>query len=102
MKEKATNLAYQQQGNVEIPHLTSEETRKILTPFAFNIDHSLFGITLAAPWRRRLPLAIDLLFIALLSGTPGEVLAIVMALTFYRLGNKKRAEKMGPVLGRTK
>ena len=102
MKEQATNLAYQQQGKVEIPHLTSEETRKVLTPFAFNIDHSLFGITLAAPWRRGLALAIDLLFIALLSDTPGEVLAIVMAITFYRLGNKKRAEQMGQIRGRKK
>ena len=43
--------------------LTEEETKKILTPFAFNIDESLLGIPLAVPWRRGLALFIDFILI---------------------------------------
>lgn len=73
--------------------LSQEETRKILTPFAFEIDKSLFGIPLASPTKRALAIAIDLLFIALLTDTPGEILALVIAITLYRLGSKKSALK---------
>ena len=38
--------------NSDSHYLSSEETRQILTPFAFEIDKSLFGIALAAPWKR--------------------------------------------------
>lgn len=75
--------------------LSQEETRKILTPFAFEIDKSLFGIPLASPTKRALAIAIDLFFIALLSETPGEILALVIAMTLYRLGSKKQALKPG-------
>ena len=75
--------------------LSQEETRKILTPFAFEIDKSLFGIPLASPTKRALAIAIDLFFIALLSETPGEILALVIAMTLYRLGSKKQALKSG-------
>lgn len=70
--------------------LTSSETRQILTPFAFKIDNSLFGLPLARPWKRGAALLIDLLLIAMLAETPGEVLAIVVAITFYRLGSRKK------------
>jgi len=69
--------------------LTEEETKKILTPFAFNIDKNLLGIPLAVPWRRGLALLIDFILIAILSGAPGELLAIVVAITFYRIGSSK-------------
>ena len=69
--------------------LTEEETKKVLTPFAFNIDENLFGIPLAVPWRRGLALFIDFILIAILSGAPGELLAIVVAITFYKIGSKK-------------
>ncbi len=80
--------------------LTEKETQLILTPFAFKIDQSLFGISLAKPWKRASALLIDLAIIAYLSEAPGELLAIVLAFTFYRLGNNKRAEKMGQINGR--
>jgi uncharacterized RDD family membrane protein YckC len=76
-------------------NLSPEETREILTPFAFKIDQSLLGIPLAVPWRRGIALLIDLLFIAILSDTPGELLAILVAITLFRLGSKKRAVKFG-------
>ncbi|MFT5295619.1 MAG: hypothetical protein ACI9YH_001634 [Colwellia sp.] len=75
--------------------MTEEETKKILTPFAFKIDKSLFGIPLAVPWRRGLALFIDFIFIAILSGSPGELLAIVVAITAYRMGNVKSNNKTG-------
>ena len=79
--------------------LSKEETREILTPFAFEIDKSLFGTKLATPWRRGIAISIDLLLIAILSGAPGELLAIVIAITAFRLGNKRRAQQMGKVKG---
>jgi len=82
-------------------HFISEEkTKKILTPFAFEIDKSLFGIPIAKPWRRAVAIAIDALLIVILSQAPGELLAVVIAVTFFRLGNKKRAKELGKVKGR--
>jgi len=79
------------QGEAAGAHaLTSSETRQILTPFAFKIDDSLFGLPLARPWKRGVALLIDLMLIAMLAETPGEVLAIVVAITFYRLGSRKK------------
>ncbi|NQY65191.1 MAG: hypothetical protein HRT38_16000, partial [Alteromonadaceae bacterium] len=40
--------------------LSEEETKKILTPFAFEIDKSLFGVAIAKPWRRAVAILIDL------------------------------------------
>lgn len=79
--------------------LTDEETKKILTPFAFNIDESLFGLPLALPWRRGAALLLDFLIIAMLAATPGEFLALVAAITFFKLGSKKRAKKLGKKRG---
>lgn len=75
--------------------LSEEETKKILTPFAFEIDKSLFGLPLAVPWKRGIALMIDFFFIFLLVDMPGELLALVVAITFFMIGSKKRAEKMG-------
>jgi len=80
--------------------ISEEETKKILTPFAFEIDKSLFGIPIAKPWRRAVAIAIDALLIVILSQAPGELLAVVIAVTFFRLGNKKRAKELGKVKGR--
>jgi len=80
--------------------LSDEETRKILTPFAFDIDKSLFGTALASPTKRALAICIDLIFVALLSDTPGEILALVIAITLYRLGSKQRALKLGKQKGK--
>jgi hypothetical protein len=79
--------------------LSPEETRETLTPFAFKIDQSLFGISLALPWRRGAALLIDLFFVAILSDAPGELLALLVAVTLFRLGSKKRAEKFGKKRG---
>lgn len=81
--------------NGQINHTSNEsmlsptETRAILTPFAFKIDKSLFGIAIARPWRRAVALSMDLLLIAILSEAPGELLALLVAITLYRLGARK-------------
>ena len=79
--------------------LSRQETREILTPFAFEINKTLFGTRLASPYKRGFALLIDLMAIAFLSSAPGELLAIVVAITFYRLGNEKRAKELGRVKG---
>lgn len=68
-------------------YLSGKETREILTPFAFEIDKSLFGLPLAVPKKRAIALLIDFIFISILAETPGELLALLAALTFYKLGS---------------
>lgn len=82
------------------PHILSrEETREILTPFAFEVDKTLFGLTLAAPYKRAFAILIDLIAIAILSSAPGELLAIVLAITFYKLGSKSSMNAAGKTRG---
>jgi len=90
----------QAQESTDSHYLSREETRQILTPFAFEIDKSLFGIALAAPWKRGVALLIDLFLIASLAEMPGEVLALVLAITVFRLGSKKRAQSLGKTKGK--
>jgi hypothetical protein len=80
--------------------LSESETSKILTPFAFKIDQSLFGIALAVPSKRALAILLDFIFVAFLSQTSGEVLALLVALTLYRLGQVKRINDQGKVMGK--
>lgn len=85
--------------NAGIAVLSEEETKKYLTPFAFKMDNSLFGLPLASPAKRGIALLIDLSMIAVLSGTSGNILTLTIAVTLYYLGNKKRAQKLGKVKG---
>ncbi len=80
-------------------NLSEEETKHFLTPFAFKMDKSLFGLPLASPSRRGIALLIDLFLIALLADISGVVLALAIAITLYRLGNKKRARDKGKSTG---
>jgi len=48
--------------------LTPKEVRNIVTPHDFAVNTSLFGLTLARPWRRALAISIDGVFIAFLAG----------------------------------
>jgi len=99
MNKDLVNKVEAQEANTT-EFLSKEETTEILTPFAFEIDKSLFGIQLASHTRRIFALLVDLFCIALLSDAPGELLAIVVAITFYRLGSKARAEQLGITKGR--
>ncbi|NMP32504.1 RDD family protein [Thalassotalea sp. M1531] len=97
--QEANNKPEEQALIGETQALDRQETRQILTPFAFEIDKTLFGLPLAKPWKRGVALLVDLMLIAMLSSAPGELLAVVIAVTAYRLGSKKRAEQMGKVKG---
>jgi len=79
--------------------LSEEETKQYLTPFAFKMDKSLFGLPLASPEKRGIALLIDFSLIAVLSGTTGNILALAIAITLYYLGNKKRAQARGKTNG---
>ena len=74
---------------LEQPSRADQENQKILTPFAFEIDKSLFGLSLASPWRRACALTIDVFLIAILSDAPGELLALVLAITLFKLASRK-------------
>ncbi|GLX86582.1 RDD domain protein [Thalassotalea loyana] len=76
--------------------LSKNDTMKVLTPFAFKIDQSLFGLSLATPSRRLIALLVDLFIVALLSDAPGELLAIFLSITFYRVSKTQFFEKMNP------
>jgi hypothetical protein len=77
--------------NTDAVALSEKETKKYLTPFAFKMDKSLFGLPLASPTKRGIALLIDFGLIALLSEVSGVALALAIAVTLYYLGNKKRA-----------
>ncbi|XQW86367.1 RDD family protein [Thalassotalea piscium] len=76
-------------------YLSREETKKILTPFAFEIDKSLFGLPLAVPRKRAIALLVDFIFIAILAEMPGELFALAVAFTFYQLGSCKKQTSHG-------
>jgi hypothetical protein len=80
--------------------LSEEETKQYLTPFAFKLDKSLFGLPLASPAKRGIALLIDFSLIAVLSDISGGILALAIAGTLYYLGNKKRAQRLGKIKGR--
>lgn len=86
--------------NTDTHTLTDKETREILTPFAFAIDKTLYGTPLAQPSKRGIAILIDLLLISMLSSAPGELLAIVLSVTAYKLGSDKRAQELGKTKGR--
>lgn len=69
--------------------LSRRETRKTLTPFAFELDTSLFGSPLATPTKRFCAVLVDCAAVALLSAAPGELLAIALAITLYQMSSHK-------------
>ncbi|QOL24731.1 RDD family protein [Thalassotalea sp. LPB0316] len=91
-KNEQEHPLYQEQAASETI-LSKNDTMKVLTPFAFQIDQSLFGLSLATPSRRLLALIVDLFIIALLSDAPGELLAIFLSITFYRVSKTQFFDK---------
>jgi len=95
----ATLLENKNIPNPDVRELSEEETKQYLTPFAFKMDKSLFGLPLASPTKRGVALLIDFSLIALLSDVSGVFLAFAIAVTLYYLGNKKRAQERGKKKG---
>ncbi len=84
---------------VEASYLSKGETRNFLTPFAFKIDNSLFGVALASPMKRGAAIFIDVFLIFLLSYISATVLAFAIAVILFRLGSKKRAQEKEKIKG---
>lgn len=71
-----------------LEHLSGEETREIVTPYAFGVSPDLLGKKLATPTRRALAQIIDVGLVALLSKANALFLAFFVALTFFRAGQR--------------
>ena len=70
---------------------TAKETRKIVTPYAFQVSPALLGQSLATPFRRFVAQCIDLPLLGLLSMSSSWILALIAALTFLKAGSHLRA-----------
>lgn len=73
--------------------LTRKETREIITPFAFEVAPELFGTPLASPIRRGISLLIDLCLVAMLTNVSSVFWAGVVAVMFFRAGNRLKQKK---------
>jgi hypothetical protein len=73
--------------------LSSNETREIVTPYAFHVSPALFGTPLARPVKRGAALCIDIALVGMLSQASSLLLVAVAAFTFFRAGNKLKQKK---------
>lgn len=70
-----------------------KETRDVVTPYAFSVCDDLVGIPLASPIRRGMALLIDLLLVAMLTNVSSMFLAGLVAIMFFRAGNRLKQKK---------
>ncbi|MFT6270483.1 MAG: putative RDD family membrane protein YckC [Alphaproteobacteria bacterium] len=68
--------------------LSRSETKEIVTPYAFAVSADLLGKPLARPARRGVAILIDLFLIGVLSTLSAIILAVFVALTFFRADAK--------------
>ncbi len=73
--------------------LSEDETKSVITPHAFSIDSTLFGIALASPVRRGIAMAIDVALVGILAKQNVAFLAIVAAATFFKVGSNNNQPK---------
>ncbi|ATC93092.1 hypothetical protein PTUN_a0278 [Pseudoalteromonas tunicata] len=64
--------------------LSSDETREIITPYAFKINEALLGLPLAHPHRRGFAMLIDVALIFLAAKLSAAIIAFVAAMAFYK------------------
>ncbi|MDN4504370.1 RDD family protein [Alteromonadaceae bacterium BrNp21-10] len=81
------------QADVLDSGLTREESKQIVTPYAFGVADELIGTPLASPTRRAIALVIDLGLIALLTTVNSLVLALISAWAFWRASSKLQHKK---------
>lgn len=75
-----------------------EETKNVVTPFAFGVHESLLGMRLASPRRRLLAILIDLLCVALLTLLPHLWLSFfILMVVLYSLYTAKQNGN-GPIV----
>lgn len=73
--------------------LSEEETKAIITPNAFVVDSSLFGLPLATPMRRGIAMLIDIAFVSILAQQDIALLLIVAAGAFFKVGIQRKQPK---------
>ncbi|WP_338455018.1 RDD family protein [uncultured Alteromonas sp.] len=76
--------------------LSSSETRDVITPYAFNVDHALLGIPLATPIKRALAMIIDVILIFMAAKLSATLIAFVAAMAFYKGTAQQYLPKMSP------
>lgn len=86
---KSESTAQEIETNLNYKSLDERETKEVITPFAFKVNQKLFGLPLASPMKRAIAFSLDFIFIAMLSSAGGEVLAIGIAIMFYRMSSRK-------------
>ncbi len=64
--------------------LSGSETRDVITPYAFKVDHTLLGIPLATPIKRALAMIIDVILIFMAAKLSATLIAFVAAMAFYK------------------
>lgn len=63
--------------------LTRRESREIVTPYAFAVDHDLWGVPTASPMRRLIAMGIDTAIISALANASVLMIAVVMGYLMY-------------------
>ncbi|WP_246840508.1 RDD family protein [Lacimicrobium sp. SS2-24] len=89
------NLA---QRNTTRHQLTLAESRDYVTPYAFEIPESLYGVALATPWKRGVAMAVDLLLVALLTFVHSIFLAAIASWVLVRSSSRLRSKGRFPIL----
>ena len=64
------------------------DPRDIVTPYAFEVDETLLGTPLAAPWQRLVALLIDLAIAGTIANVAGGLVGVVVAYVFYRVATR--------------
>lgn len=69
------------------------DPRDIITPDAFEVDESLLGTPLAAPWQRLVAFLVDLAIAGFIANVAGGLVSIVVVYVFYRLATRTEIKK---------
>ncbi|GGO70811.1 RDD family protein [Bowmanella pacifica] len=71
--------------------MTQQETREIITPYAFKVADELLGTPLAGPIRRGIALLLDLLLVAMLATVNSLILAALFCWMFWHASSRLHA-----------
>lgn len=71
--------------------MTQQETREIITPYAFKVADDLLGTPLASPTRRGIALLLDLLLVAMLATVNSLILAALFCWMFWHASSRLHA-----------
>lgn len=78
-----------QAGQTGTP-LTRKESREIVTPYAFEVDHDLWGVPTASPLRRLVAMGIDTAIISAMANASILMIGVVMGYLIYCRALAKR------------